>query len=115
VRIPKTALAAPLAVALAIPAFAIGQPDENAQPSGNAYGVICQRAPNVTKPGTPAFKACIAQHRQGVNGQKSARAAALATCRISFEPDERNTEGFRNCVASTRTLILGLRGLKAQS
>jgi hypothetical protein len=120
VRIPKTALAAPLAVGLAIPAFAIGQPGDTPvenpppQPPAKAYGVICQRAPNNHEPGTQAFKTCVAQHRQGVNGQKSARAAALAACRNSFPPAERNSEDFRDCVAETRTLIVGLRGLKAQ-
>jgi hypothetical protein len=121
VRISRTALAGPLAVALAIPAFAIGQagpPNRDAQPPGHAYGVICDRQgasktnENHPDPGTP-FSRCVSEHRNGVNGQKSARAAARAACRESHPPTEGGNE-FGQCVASTRELILGLRGLKAR-
>ena len=120
-KISKTALAAPLAVALAIPAFAVGQsgPSEEAKPAGTAYGVMCQRAPlsasksneNDPQPGTP-FSRCVSQHRQGTNGNKTAAAAAREACR---QNPALKGEAFGQCVASTRNLILGLRGLKAQS
>lgn len=114
-KISRTALAAPLAVALAIPAFAIGQsgPSDEAKPAGAAYGVMCQRegaskTDNDTKPGTE-FSRCVSEHRKGTNGQKSADSAARTTCRETHPGAD-----FGKCVASTRTLILGLRGLKAQ-
>ena len=121
-RIPKTAVAGPLAVALAIPAFAAGQsgqtPNEHAKPPATAYGVICQRGgwsqsnANDPKPGTP-FSRCVSQHRQGVNEQKSALEAARAACRDRFSPSS-DGRRYGECVASTRELILGLRGIKAQ-
>ena len=122
-KISKTALAGPLAVALAIPAFTVGQSgqtaNENAKPPATAYGVVCQREgysksnEGDSEPGTP-FSRCVVAHRQGVNGQRSARAAARAACRGLYSP---TTEGrkFGECVASTRDLILGLRGIKAQA
>lgn len=113
-NISKTAIAGPLAVALAIPAFAVAQngpPDDTPpQPPAKAYGVICQRAGHT--PGSPEFRTCVQEHKQGVNGQKSAAAAARALCRQGDDPP-RSPE-FGKCVSSTRTLILGLRGLKAQ-
>jgi hypothetical protein len=116
VKISRSALAAPLAVALAIPAFAIGQadpttPNENAKPAGAAYGVMCQR--EGFKPGSADFRTCMAEHRKGVSGQKSAAEAAREICKRSDPPAE-DPNAFGKCVSSTRTLILGLRGLKAQ-
>jgi len=117
VKVSKTALAGPLAVALAIPAFAIGQsespPDDNAKPPATAYGVICQREgaskiDNDEKPGTE-FSRCVAAHRKGVNAQTTADNAARVTCRDTHPGGD-----FGKCVASTRTLVLGLRGLNAQ-
>lgn len=115
-KISRTTLAAPLAVALAIPAFAIGQssPSDEAQPAGAAFGVICQRQGasksnmNDPKPGTE-FSRCVSEHRMGTNGQKSADTAARTTCR-----DTHPGRAFGQCVASTRTLVRGLQGLKAQ-
>jgi hypothetical protein len=114
VTISKTAIAGPLAVALAIPAFAVAQngpPDDTPpQPPAKAYGVICKR--DGLTPGSTQFRACVHEHKQGVNGQKSAAAAARAICRLGDAPP-RSPE-FGKCVTSTQTLILGLRGLKAQ-
>ncbi len=115
-KISRTALAAPLAVALAIPAFAIGQsaPSDEAKPPSAAYGVNCQRQgaskadDGPAKPGTE-FSRCVAAHRRGVDGQTTADNAARVTC-----GDTHPGPGFGKCVAETRTLILGLRGLKAQ-
>ena len=115
-KISKSALAGPLAVALAIPAFAIGQsgPSDEAKPAGAAYGVTCQREgasksnENDPQPGTE-FSRCVAEHRKGTNGEKSAESAARTTCRETHPGSD-----FGKCVASTRTLVLGLRGLKAQ-
>ena len=122
-KISKTALAGPLAVALAIPAFAVGQsgqtPNENAKPPATAYGVTCQRLgasksnESDPQPGTE-FSRCVSQHRQGVNGQKSALEAARAACRQAFSPSKEGRK-YGECVSSTRELILGLRGLKAQA
>jgi hypothetical protein len=123
-KISRTALAGPLAVALAIPAFALGQPEtippsENAKPPATAYGVMCDRLgtprsnENDPQPGTP-FSRCVSAHRKGVGGQQSDREAARAACREAFSPSKEGRK-FGECVASTRNLILGLRGLKAQS
>jgi hypothetical protein len=57
----------------------------------------------------------VTKHRQGVSGQKTAHRAALEACREKFPSAERNSREFSKCVSSTRTLIQGLRGLKAQS
>jgi hypothetical protein len=118
-KISKTTIAAPLAVALAIPAFAVGQgaPNEEAQPPSTAYGVICQRAPyeasKTEKASTGSgteFSACVRALREGTNGQRSSEGAAKRAC----------TEGdltgrpLARCVASTEALVHGLRGLKAQ-
>jgi len=121
-KISKTALAGPLAaVALAIPAFATAQggPDDHPQPPAKAYGMICQRQhasqsnESDPQPGTP-FSRCVSAHRQGVNGQKTALEAARAACRESFPPSAAGRK-YGQCVSSTRELILGLRGLKAQA
>ena len=121
-KISKTALAGPLAVALAIPAFAVAQggpSDDHPQPPAKAYGVICQRQhasqsnENDPQPGTP-FSRCVSAHREGVNGQKTALEAARAACRQSFNPKTQGAK-FGACVSSTHDLILGLRGLKAQT
>ena len=119
-RISRTALTAPLAVALAIPAFAVGAsgPSEEAKPPATAYGVMCQRPPlsasksneNDPQRGTP-FSRCVSQHRQGTNGGKDAAAAARDACRQN--PNLRG-RAFGKCVSDTRLLILGLRGIKAQ-
>ena len=120
-KISKTALTGALAVALAIPAFAIGQsgPNENAKPAGQAYGVICQRPPhNASKTeqsptgnGTE-FSACVRALREGTNGQRSAQGAAKRAC---TQNDELKGTALARCVASTQALVQGLRGLKAQS
>ncbi len=119
----RTAVAGPLAVALAIPAFALGQPETpppngNAQPPATAYGVICQRLgasksnENDPQPGTP-FSRCVSVHREGVSGKQPDREAARAACRQAFSPSEEGKK-LGDCVASTRNLILGLRGLRSQ-
>jgi hypothetical protein len=121
-KISKTALAGPLAVALAIPAFAVGQstgPNENAKPPATAYGVTCHRLgasksnENDPQAGTP-FSRCVAAHRDGVNGKRTDLEAARAACRQAFPPSKDGRK-YGECVSSTRELILGLRGLKAQS
>ncbi len=117
-------LAGPLAVGLTIPAFALGQPEtpppiENAQPPATAYGVICQRPARQQEQrgrpqsGTP-FSRC--RLRTPGRGRRSAvdREAARAACRHAFSPSQEGRE-FGECVASTRNLVLKLRGLKAQS
>lgn len=114
-NISRTAVAGPLAVALAIPAFAVGQsaPSEEAQPPATAYGVVCQRqgaskVDSDTQPGTE-FSRCVSEHRKSVNGQKTPGSAARVTC-----GETHPGPNFGKCVASTHNLILGLRGLKAQ-
>lgn len=121
-KISKTALAGPLAVALAIPAFAVGQstgPNDNAKPPATAYGVTCDRLPasrsndGDPQPGTP-FSRCVSAHREGVNGKRSDLEAARLACRQAFSPSKEGRK-YAECVSSTRELILGLRGLKAQA
>ena len=119
-KISKTALAGPLAVALAIPAFAVGQsgPNENAEPPATAYGVMCQRPPYNAEKDKPSptgngteFSACVRSLREGTNGQRSAEGAARRAC--AQNPNLTGTSLAR-CVASSKALVLGLRGIKAQ-
>ena len=62
--------------------------------------------------GTP-FSRCVSAHREGVSGKQPDREAARAVCRQAFSPSQEGRK-FGECVASTRNLILGLRGLRSQ-
>lgn len=122
-KISKTALAGPLAVALAIPAFAIGQgtppASDNAKPPATAYGVMCERAPHKaghseqspTRPDRTQFSECVRAFAQGTNGQSTPQGAAKRAC---AENPALTGTALARCVASSEALVKGLRGLKAQ-
>jgi hypothetical protein len=100
-KISRTAVAGPLAVALAIPAFAVGQsaPSEEAQPPSTAYGVVCQRqgaskVDNDTQPGTE-FSRCVSSTARASTGRR-----ALAAPRASHA--ERRIPGRTSGSASPR-------------
>jgi hypothetical protein len=104
------ALLAVLAVAVPAVAFAVDRP--NPPTPAQAYGVICQRPPTSAQPGTEAFRNCVVAFAKGTRGAVTADDAARVICRQATPPlpgDE-----FGRCVSSTKTLILGLRALRAQ-
>jgi hypothetical protein len=104
-------LIAPLAVvAIAVP---VALADVNSAPTpAQAFGVICQRPPTSTQPGTEAFRNCVRAFAKGVRGAVTADDAARFICRQATPPLP--GEQFGRCVSSTKTLVLGLRALRAQ-
>jgi hypothetical protein len=97
-----TAIAVPVAIA------DVGSAPTPAQ----AYGVICQRPPTSAQPGTEAFRRCVVAFAKGTRGAVTADDAARVICRQATPPlpgDE-----FGRCVSSTKTLVLGLRAIRAQ-
>jgi hypothetical protein len=100
------------AVAIAVPvAIAADGPPTTPTPA-QAYGVICQRPPTSAEPGSEAFRTCVVALAKGTRGTVTADDAARTVCRQATPPlpgDE-----FGRCVSSTKTLILGLRALRAQ-
>jgi hypothetical protein len=98
------------AVAIAVP---VALADVGTAPTpAQAFGVICQRPPYSTQPGTANFYNCVRGLAKGVRGTITADDAARVTCRQATPPlpgDE-----FGRCVSSTKTLVLGLRALRAQ-
>jgi hypothetical protein len=105
------ALLAVLAIAVPV---AIAAADTTPSPPtpAQAYGVICQRPPYSTTPGTQAFRTCVVALAKGTRGDVSAYDAARVSCRQATPPLA--GDQFGECVSSTRTLILGLRALRAQ-
>ena len=97
-----TAIAVPVAVA------DVGTGPTPAQ----AYGVICQRPPTSTEPGTEAFRTCVRALAKGTRGAVTADDAARVACRQATPPLP--GEEFGSCVSSTKTLVLGLRAIRAQ-
>jgi hypothetical protein len=107
----------PLAVAAvlaAVPAMAVAQgqgPGDLPTPA-KAYGVICERPPYDIARDNRDHADCVRALAQGVNGGESASDAARRACRQATPPlpgDE-----FGKCVSSTKTLLHGLRALKAR-
>jgi hypothetical protein len=99
-------------LAIAIPAVAFAADQPNPPTPAQAYGVICKREPYNTKPGTPEFAKCVKALAKGTKGSASPSDAARVACRNATPPlpgDE-----FGNCVSSTKTLVQGLRALRAQ-
>ncbi len=97
-----TAIAVPVAIA------DVGSAPTPAQ----AYGVICHRPPYSTQPGTTNFYTCVRALAKGTRGEVSAYDAARVACRQATPP--LSEEEFGTCVSSTRTLVLGLRAIRAQ-
>jgi hypothetical protein len=100
-------------LAIAVPAtFAIADTTPSPPTPAQAYGVICQRPPYSTTPGTVNFRNCVVALAKGTRGDVSAYDAARFACRQATPPLP--GDQFGKCVSSTRTLILGLRALRAQ-
>jgi hypothetical protein len=98
------------ALAIAVP---VALADVSTAPTpAQAFGVICQRPPHSTTPGTANFSNCVRALAKGVRGTVTADDAARVACRQATPPlpgDE-----FGRCVASTKTLVFGLRALRAE-
>jgi hypothetical protein len=111
--LPRGVIALLVAVAVAVPAVALASNGSPSPPTpAQAYGVICQRAPNNAKPGTPEFGKCVTALAKATKGTESPSDAARVTCRNATPPlpgDE-----FGACVSSTKTLVQGLRAIRAQ-
>jgi hypothetical protein len=113
VKLRSKGIAVAAVLALAVPALALaGDRGPQNAPPGAAYGVICERPPYDVPRNNADFSDCVRALAQGVNGHESARDAARTACRQG----EQNPGGqqFGKCVADTRTLIQGLRTLKAR-
>ena len=111
-KVPSPLAAALVAGAVAVPAVAIAQDTPEPPTPRQAYGVICDRPPYEAPRSNVTFSECVTALARGVNGRDSAADAARNACRSATPPlpgDE-----FGECVASTRTLVLGLRELKAR-
>jgi hypothetical protein len=112
-RLPRGVVALLAATAVAIPAVAFAVPSPPAPPTpANAYGVICQREPTNNEPGSEAFRNCVRALAQGTRGTTSPSDAARKVCRNATPPlpgDE-----FGECVSSTKTLVQGLKAIRAQ-
>jgi hypothetical protein len=100
-----------LAVAIPAVAFAADTPPSPPTPA-QAYGVICQRPPYNNQPGTEAFRTCVTTFAKANKGSESASDAARVTCRNATPPLP--GAKFGACVSSTKTLVLGLRAIRAQ-
>ena len=99
--------------AIAIPGVALatgGSPNPPAP--AKAYGVICTRAPYNAQPGTPEFSKCVTALAKGTKGDVTADDAARVTCRQATPP--LSGKAFGDCVSSTKTLVQGLRAIRAQ-
>ena len=102
-----------LVLAIAVPAaFAIADTPPSPPTPAKAYGVICQRPPYNNQPGTPAFRTCVTAFAKATRGSVTANDAARVTCRNATPPLP--GDQFGACVSSTKTLIQGLRALRAQ-
>ena len=71
-----------------------------------------RRPPTSAQPGTEAFRRCVVAFAKGTRGSVTADDAARVICRQATPPV--SGEAFGRCVSSTKTLILGLRALRAQ-
>jgi hypothetical protein len=97
--------------AIAVPvAMAADQP--NPPSPAKAYGVICTRAPYNAQPGTPEFSNCVRALAKGTRGAVTADDAARVACRNATPPLP--GDQFGACVSSTKTLVQGLRAIRAQ-
>jgi hypothetical protein len=100
------------ALAISVPvAFAADTPPTTPTPA-HAYGVICQRPPTNAQPGTQAFRTCVVAFAKATRGAVTADDAARVICRNATPPLP--GDKFGRCVASTKTLIGGLKALRAQ-
>lgn len=111
-KVPSRVVGIAAATAVALPAIAIAQDRPDPPTPAQAYGVICERPPYKAPRENVAFSRCVRALAQGVNRRESAADAARRACRQATPPlpgDE-----FGKCVASTKTLVLGLRELKAR-
>jgi hypothetical protein len=107
-----TGLLAVLAISIPAVALAQGEGPSSLPGPAKAYGVICTRAPYSTQPGTADFGRCVQALAKGTKGTQTASDAALKACRQATPPLP--GDQFGDCVASTKTLIRGLRALRAQ-
>jgi hypothetical protein len=99
-------------LAIAVPtAFAVADTPSPPTPA-QAYGVICQRPPNNNQPGTEAFRTCVTAFAKANRGAVTADDAARVICRNATPPLP--GDKFGACVSSTKTLIGGLRAIRAQ-
>jgi hypothetical protein len=109
--VPRWLLGLLAAVAITVPvalAAAWTTPPTPAQ----AYGVICQRPPTDNQPGTAAFRTCVTTLAKATKGSVTADDAARTICRNATPPLPGTA--FGECVSSTKTMVLGLRALRAQ-
>jgi len=105
-------LALVAALAMAVPAVALAVDNPPSPPDqAKAYGVICKRDPYNTKPGTPEFAKCVKGLAHGTKGTSSPSDAARVACRNATPPLP-GVE-FGKCVSSTKTLVKGLRAIRA--
>ncbi len=74
--------------------------------------MICQRPPTNAQPGTEAFRTCVVAFAKATRGAVTADDAARVICRQATPPLP--GAKFGACVASTKTMIGGLKALRAQ-
>jgi hypothetical protein len=98
--------------ALAVPVAMAADNPSSLPDQAKAYGVICKREPYNTKPGTPEFAKCVKALAHGTNGSASPSDAARVACRQATPPLP-GVE-FGKCVSSTKTLVQGLKAIRAQ-
>jgi hypothetical protein len=113
-RLSRKLIALFAVVAISVPAvaFATDPPPPPTPTPAQAFGVICQRPPTSAQPGTEAFRNCVVAFAKGVRGAVTADDAARVICRQATPPLP--GDRFGACVSSTKTLVLGLRALRAQ-
>jgi hypothetical protein len=99
-------------VAIAIPGVALATKGGNPPSAAKAYGVICKREPYNAKPSTPEFSKCVTALAKGTKAAKTASDAARVTCRQATPPP--SGKEFGKCVSSTKTLVQGLKAIRAQ-
>jgi hypothetical protein len=100
------------AIAISVPVAIAADTPPTTPTAAQAYGVICQRPPTSAQPGTEAFRNCVVAFAKGTRGTVAADDAARVICRQATPPLP--GDKFGACVSSTKTLIQGLRALRAQ-
>lgn len=100
------------ALAVSVPAVALAERGPGEVPPGKAYGVICERPPYDNPRSNVNFSQCVRALARGVNRRDTAADAARRACRNATPPIPGRE--FGECVASTKTLVRGLRTLKAR-
>ena|SRR5205809_478040 len=110
----RSKLLAVLAItAVVVPALALATDrGPGVTPPRAAYGVICERPPYDVPRDNVNFGKCVRALAQGTNGAESASDAARHACRQATPPLP--GRAFGACVSSTKTLVHGLKTLKAR-